>query len=136
VILRRGLALLLVAAAATSCAATTYDQSIAQDSAAPPTTTVVPTGTPAELLPRLVDEASHLSALIASGGDKQSAVDRLQALWSAVQAEVTRRDRDIATEIGAEIEKGRKAAQFNRPGSADKAYRNLSALVQAYLAGP
>jgi hypothetical protein len=132
--LRRGLALLLLTGAATSCAATTYDQSIADDSAAP-TTTVLPTGSPAELLPQLVDEASHLSALIADGGDKQSAVDRLQALWSAVEAEVTRQDRDIATEIGAEIEKGRKAAQFNRPGSADKAYRNLSALVQAYLAG-
>jgi hypothetical protein len=127
------LVLALLALASTSCAATTYDSTIAAETHAP-TTTVVPTGTAAQLLPQLVDQASHLSALIADGGDKQELVNRLQALWTAAQSEVTKKDRDIATEIAAEIEKGRKAAQFNRPAAADKAYRNLTALVRAYLA--
>jgi hypothetical protein len=100
-----------------------------------PTTTVLPTGTAAELLPQLVDQASTLSTLIADQGDKLATVERIEALWAAVDAEVAGKDRDIATEIGAEIAKGRKAAEFNRPGAADKVFRNLTALVKAYLQG-
>jgi len=80
-----------------------------------------------------VAEAAGLSALIADGGDKIAAVERMEALWAAVREEVTRTDREIATEIGAEVAKGRAAATFNRPGAADKVYRNLTALVTAYL---
>jgi len=133
VTLRRSLAFfLLLAVSSASCAATTYDTSITTQTAAP-TTTVLPTGTAAELLPKIVAEAAGLSALIADGGDKLAAVERMEALWAAVRDEVTRTDREIATEIGAEVAKGRAAATFNRPGAADKVYRNLTALVTAYL---
>jgi hypothetical protein len=115
-----------------SCAATTYDTSISSQTAAP-TTTVVPVGTASELLPQLVDEAAGLSKVITDEGDKLAVVERMEALWSAVRTEVTTVDRDIAVEIEAEIGKGRAAATFNRPGSADKVYRNLNALVHAYL---
>jgi hypothetical protein len=128
------LTLLVLSVTTASCAATTYDSSIHVGTLAP-TTTVLPTGTPAELLPQLVDEASQLSTLIADAGDKMAAVERIEALWAAVDADVTGKDREIATEIGAEIAKGRSAAVLNRPGAADKVYRNLTALVQAYLAG-
>jgi len=129
---RRTLALILLAASSASCAATTYDTSISSESAAP-TTTIVPTGTAAELLPLVVMESSVLSELIVDKGDKIGAVERMEALWAAVEVEVVRTDRDIAIEIEAEIAKGRAAATLNRPGSADKVYRNLTALVQAYL---
>jgi hypothetical protein len=128
----RTLALLAFVTTTASCAATTYDSSIKTGTLAP-TTTVLPTGTAAELLPQLVTEASGLSALIADDGDKIAVVERMEALWAAVQTEVTRGDRDIATEIAAEIAKGRDAARLNRPGAADKVYRNLTALVQGYL---
>jgi hypothetical protein len=128
----RTLALLLLATSTASCAATTYDTSINVDTLAP-TSTVVPAGTAAELLPMLVTEAAGLSALIVDHGDKIATVERIEALWAAVHDEVARKDRDIATEIEAEIAKGRTAATLNRPGAADKVYRNLSALVQAYL---
>lgn len=131
--LRYPLALALLLISTTSCAATTYDTSISSQTAAP-TTTVLPTGTAAELLPRLVTEASTLSKSIAEQGDKASVVARIEALWEAVHDEVVGKDRDIATEIDAEIAKGRSAAELNRPGAADKVYRNLTALVQAYLA--
>ena len=127
----RTLALLLVISTA-SCAATTYDTSISDDTAAP-TTTVLPVGSAAELLPQLVAESAGLSALIVDNGDKIAAVERIEALWAAVSVEVTRADRDIATDIAAEIAKGRAAATFNRPAAADKVYRNLTALVEAYL---
>jgi len=129
---RRSLTFLLLAVSTASCAATTYDTSITTQTAAP-TTTVLPTGTAAELLPKIVAEAAGLSKLIADGGDKIAAVERMEALWAAARDEVTRTDRELATEIGAEVAKGRAAATFNRPGAADKVYRNLTALVTAYL---
>ena len=125
-------ALLVLAASTASCAATTYDTSISTGSLAP-TTTVLPTGSAAVLLPMLVTDASQLSAVIVDAGDKFAIVERIEALWAAVRDEVTAKDRDIAIEIGAEIAKGRTAARLNRPGAADKVYRNLTALVQAYL---
>ncbi|HZX54586.1 MAG TPA: hypothetical protein VFE86_07885 [Ilumatobacteraceae bacterium] len=128
----RSLALLVLASSTAACAATTYDTSITTQTAAP-TTTVLPTGSAAELLPKLVTEASGLSALIADSGDKLASVERMEALWAAARDEVTRKDRELATEIEAEVAKGRAAATFNRPGAADKVYRNLTALVEAYL---
>ena len=126
------LALLVLAASTASCAATTYDTSISTGSLAP-TTTVLPTGSAAVLLPMLVTDASQLSAVIVDAGDKFAIVERIEALWAAERDEVTAKDRDLAIEIGAEIAKGRTAARLNRPGAADKVYRNLTALVQAYL---
>ncbi|MEP7045422.1 MAG: hypothetical protein ABI949_02015 [Ilumatobacteraceae bacterium] len=122
----------MLAATSAACSPTTYDTSISTASPAP-TTTVLPTGTAAELLPMLVTDASGLSTLIADSGDKIATVERMEALWAAVRDEVTVKNRNVATEIGAEIAKGRAAATYNRPGAADKVYRNLTALVQAYL---
>jgi hypothetical protein len=124
--------LLVLAASTASCAATTYDTSISTGSLAP-TTTVLPTGSAAVLLPMLVTDAGQLSAVIVNAGDKFAIVERIEALWAAVRDEVSAKDRDIAIEISAEIAKGRTAARLNRPGAADKVYRNLTALVQAYL---
>jgi hypothetical protein len=129
---RSTLVLLILVISSVSCAATTYDTSISAETAAP-TTTVLPSGTAVELLPQLVTEARGLSALIVDQGDKIAAVERIEALWAAVRTEVVGKDRDIATEIEAEIAKGRSAATDNVPGAADKVYRNLTALVQAYL---
>lgn len=128
----RTLALIVLATSTASCAATTYDTSISTGTLAP-TTTVRPIGTAAELLPQLVTESAGLSALITGDGDRIATVERMEALWAAAQTEVTNGDRDIANEIGAEIVKARNAATLNRPAAADKAYRNLSALVKAYL---
>jgi len=128
----RTLAILVLATTTASCAATTYDTSISTETLAP-TTTVLPVGTAADLLPQLVTESAGLSALIVDGGDKIATVERMEALWAAAQTEVTKGDRDIANSIGAEVVKSRAAATFNRPAAADKAYRNLKALVTAYL---
>jgi len=132
VTLRSSLAVLVITLSTASCAATTYDTAITTQTPAP-TTTVLPKGTAAELLQLLVKQAAGLSTLIANQGDKMASVERMEALWAAVRDEVGRTDREIAIEIEAEIAKGRAAATLNRPGSADKVYRNLTALVQAYL---
>jgi hypothetical protein len=126
------LTIFVLAVSTASCAATTYDSSISTATLAP-TTTVLPTGTAEELLPQLVTVAAGLSALILDSGDKLAAVERMEALWAAVRTEVTGKDRDLATEIGAEIAKGRHAAVFDVPAGADKVYIALKNLVQAYL---
>jgi hypothetical protein len=133
--LRLTLAILALATSTASCAATTYDTSISTQTAAP-TTTLLPRGSAAELLPTMVATAADLSNLIAEQGDKTANVERVEALWAAVQAEVTDKDRDLATEIAAEIVKGRDAARLNRPAAADKVYRSLKDLVRAYLSLP
>ena len=94
---------------------------------------MLPKGTAVELLPQLVTESAGLSALILDGGDKIAAVERMEALWAGAQTEVTNGDRDLANEINAQVVKSRAAATFNRPAAADKAYRNIKVLVQAYL---
>jgi hypothetical protein len=129
----RTLAVLVLTALSVSCAGTTYDSSINVGTVAP-TTTIVPVGTAAELLPTLVTEAAGISKLILDKGDKASAIARIEALWKAVSDEVTKHDRDLAIEIEAEIAKSSRAARLNIPGGADKAYRNLTTLVKAYLA--
>ncbi|MGZ4701682.1 MAG: hypothetical protein ACXV98_10760 [Ilumatobacteraceae bacterium] len=129
----RTLTLLILSVSTASCAATTYDTAITTVKPAP-TTTVLPKGSAAELLPQLVTEAATLSSLIVGEGDKLAAVERIEALWAAVSAEVTGKEPDLASEIGAEIVKGRTAAVLNRPAAADKVYRDLTALVKAYLA--
>jgi hypothetical protein len=129
----RTLSILILSVSAVSCSPTTYDTSITTAKPAP-TTTVLPTGSAAVLLPQLVTEASKLSSLIVGPGDKLAAVERIEALWAAVSAEVTGKDRDLATEIAAEVVKGRAAAVLNRPAAADKVYRALTALVKAYQA--
>ena len=130
--LARTLALLVLTTTTASCAATTYDTSISTETLAP-TPTVLPTGTAAEQLPQLVAESAGLSALILNSGDKIAKVERMEALWAAVHAEVTKGDRDLANEIDAQVVKSRAAATFNRPAAADKVYRNLKVLVAAYL---
>ena len=132
--LGKSLALLVLTLSTASCAATTYDTSITTETLAP-TTTVLPTGTAAELLPQLVTAAGGLSTLIVDEGDKFALVERMEALWAAVHSEALGKDRDIATEIDAEVTKARSAATLNVPGAADKVFRNLTALVRAYLAG-
>ena len=77
---------------------------------------MLPKGTAAELLPQLVTESAGLSALIVDGGDKIANVERMEALWAAVSAEVTARDRDLANSIGAEIVKSRAAGHVQPPG--------------------
>lgn len=129
------LAALVLATSTASCAATTYDTSISTGTVAP-TTTVLPTGAAADLLPTLVVTSADLSSLIADGGDKTANVERVEALWAAVRAEVTAKDRDLATEIAAEIAKASKAARLNQPAAADKAYTSLKRLVAAYLSLP
>ena len=115
------------------CAPTKYDETITTGSVEA-TTTTTPTGSPTELLPRLVAEAASLSEIIANKGDDGAVAEEIAALWSAAVEEVSVTRPDLLPDLQANVERCGVAAKFNRPADADKAYRNLNVLVEAYLA--
>jgi hypothetical protein len=124
-----GIAAALVAA---GCSPTTYDETVTTGSVAA-TTTTMPTGTPEELLPRIVIEAATLSEVIANKGDDTAAAQRIAALWATIVDEVSVTRPDLLPDLQANVERCAIAAQFNRPADADKALRNLTVLVDAYI---
>jgi hypothetical protein len=116
-----------------SCASTTYDSAIPSDPPAAVTTTV-PTGDAATLLPRLVSSAASLSAQITGRGDKTAVADQIVSLWDAAKQEVGKNRPELLGDFEANVVRCTNAARFNRAADADKAYRNLQALVTSYLA--
>ena len=122
----------LAALSLSACAKTTIDSSI---TAAPivAVTTTLPTGSAAELLPRLVAEAAKLSSLIGSAGAKNDQMHLINNLWAAARVEVAAKNADIAVTFDAAVDLCAKGTQFNRPADADRCVRNLTTLANSYL---
>lgn len=130
------LPLVAVTLLATGCASTTYDETLATTATtAVATTTTVPTGTAAELLPRLRDEAASLSGVMIDEGDADAVAERIVALWEAAGQEVGRTRPDLVDSFDDNVALVLKAVQFSRAADADKASKNFDALVDAYLGG-
>ncbi len=118
-----------------SCSGTTYDASLASSTTAvAATTTTLPTGTAAELLPRLVAEAGSVPQLMIDGGDARSAVERLTALWEAARDEVRSTRPDLVDGFEQQVARFDQAVQYKRVADADKSLKNLVVLVDAFLA--
>jgi hypothetical protein len=128
----RALAVGCVGAIVPSCASTTIDSSVTEAPVVEVTTTL-PSGTAAELLPRLVSEVGKLSDIIGSGGDKGGQLDVIDNLFDAVRPELADTDGVAALAFDGAIELCRKGTRFNRPADADKCLRNLTALSDSYL---
>ncbi len=118
----------------TACA-TTYDSTMATDPSATSTTSTLPSGTAAELLPQLAAEASALSAVMIAQGDASAQTDRIQQLWDAARVEVGAHRPDLLADFLANVARIHRAVQFKRSADADKAAKNLTVLVNAYLVG-
>lgn len=117
------------------CGGTTYDASLASSTTAvAATTTTLPTGTAAELLPRLVAEAGSVPQLMIDGGDARSAVERLTALWEAARDEVRSTRPDLIDGFEQQVARFDQAVQYKRVADADKSLKNLVVLVDAFLA--
>jgi hypothetical protein len=113
--------------------ATTYDASVATVADATTTTSTLPTGTTPELLRQLVTEANGLSGLMATGGDAADQAARIAQLWAASRTEVGATRPDLLADFLANVAKCGTAVQFKRAADADKAAKNLTILVKAYL---
>ena len=140
-ILRRSIALVAGTLVLSACGATVYDESAATTTVVA-TTTTLPSGTAPELLPRLVSALSDLSILIGPipdelrpDGDKRRQLAEIEALWAAVEREVTADDAETAETLTRMVGLARQAVEKNRPADADKAAKFSAQVVNAYLAG-
>ena len=122
----------VVVAAVAACSPTTYDESLATDAGAT-TTSTLPVGTAADLLPLMLDEVAGLSAKVSAGEGAEDAASRIEQYWTAVEGEVTATRPEMVEDFEFVVSRCRSAADFDRPADADRAYRNLESLVDAYL---
>jgi hypothetical protein len=139
--LRRSIGLVAGALVLSACGATVYDESAATTTVVA-TTTTLPTGTAAELLPRLVSALSDLSILIGPvpddlrpEGDKRRQLAEIEALWDAVEREVNADDPETGETLQRMVDLARQAVEKNRPADADKAAKFAAQVVNAYTTG-
>jgi len=127
-----GIALVL---SATACD-TTYDSSISTTSTAPdvaaPASTL-PSGTAAELLPLMLAEVQALPNRVATNDGSRGAATRIEELWAAVKPEIEANQPALVPDFEFVVRRSRAAADRKRPADADRAFKNLEALVEAYL---
>ncbi len=126
------IAAVCVVAVLTACGPTTYD-STADTQPRDATSTTLPTGTAAELLPLLLAEVQGLPTRVMNADGDGAAATRIEQLWAAVSTEIEATQPELVPDFEFVIRRCRAAADRNRPASADRAFKNLSTLVQAYL---
>ncbi|MCU1395399.1 MAG: hypothetical protein JWM34_3827 [Ilumatobacteraceae bacterium] len=133
-ILRRAaLGLTFVTVLATAGCATTLINPTATNPN-PATTTTVPSGTPSALLTRLLSEAGQLSTAIGNDDGKGEQIMLVDNLWTAVRPAVAAKDGVLANQLDDMVALCQRGEKYNRPADADKCFRNLTELVDAYLA--
>lgn len=129
--LRRAPILALALAAATACAPTTYDASVAT-TAASTTTTTIPAGSVEDALDAMLAEVSTLGRKVEAGSGDQDAAALIEVIWSTVRDEVAASRPELLADFEFVVSRCRLAADRNRPADADRAYKNLRVLVDAY----
>ena len=116
-----------------ACTGTTYDAT----ESVPQTTTVVsttlPSGTVADLLPRLLDEAASLSTVLDQRGDVRGVGQRIQNLWNVIRPQMDEVDPRAVGSFEAALALSMRAVDHGRRADADKAAKNLRILVDHYL---
>lgn len=133
---RRAFAALVGPAAAlglTACSST-YDASLvtSPDTVAA-TTTSLPSGTVAELLPRMLAEVKGLSELVAANSGDDEAATRIEQYWAAMKDEINATHPDLVESFEFVVRRCRAAADRSRPADADRAYKNLQTIADSLL---
>ncbi len=123
----------LVALGLAACGPTTYDATAETTPPADAVTTTLPTGTAAELLPLMLAEVESLPLRVMNADGDGAAATRIEQLWTAIQPEIQANDPDLIPDFEFVVRRCRQAADRNRPADADRAAKNLAALVAAYL---
>jgi hypothetical protein len=116
-----------------ACSPTTYDASASTEPAADATTSTLPAGTAAELLPLMLAEVQGLPLKVMNAKGDGAAATRIEQLWAAVQPEIEANRPELVPDFEFVVRRSRAAADRNRPADADRAFKNLTSLVQAYL---
>jgi len=89
-------------------------------------TTTAPTGSPDELLQRLLTTAYTLSTAIADGDGREVLAD-IEGLWLAISSQLPRTE--FVDDTGYQVEVMRNAVERKRPADADKASLRIGELI-------
>lgn len=116
-----------------ACSPTTYDSSAETTPPAAATTTTLPTGTAAELLPLMLAEVQGLPLKVMNAKGDGTAATRIEQLWAALEPEIEANRPELVPDFEFVVRRCRAAADRNRPADADRAFKNLTTLVEAYL---
>lgn len=85
------------------------------------------------MLPLLLAEVQGLPTRVMNADGDGAAATRIEQLWAAVSAEIEATQPELVPDFEFVIRRCRAAADRNRPADADRAFKNLTTLVQAYL---
>jgi hypothetical protein len=129
-ILGGGAAALLLTGALSACA-TTYDTS-ATTVPATSSTVFVPTGSTAELLTAITDEAGTLSEQLVDNDGQRATLARIQAQWEVVRPVIEADRPELLNGFDMAIAHVGRSVERRRPADADKAAKNLAVLVAAF----
>ncbi len=121
----------LLVLVASGCSPTTYDSSdTAPDSVV--TTTTLPSGTTTELMTRWLEQSRGLSTLIADSNGEKEAMGLIDNLWAGITQDVGAKRPELLGGFEGVLAMQHRAVDGKRPADADKAYRNLDALITSF----
>lgn len=114
------------------CSPTTYVDTSTTTSVAV-TTTTLPTGTLEELLPVMLAEVQDLPRRVAEADAPGAAATRIEQLWAAARPAVETDWTDLVESFEFVVRRCRAAADRKRPADADRAFKNLTTIVNTIL---
>jgi hypothetical protein len=126
---------LVTAVAALAACSTTVDPDIAvrDTSLATTTTLFIASGSNAELLDELLEEASRLSEAVVANEGQHDIIARIDTIWEAARPGVEYAVPGRLPAFDRAIAMLHTAVDRRRPADADKAYTNLQNLTAAAL---
>ena len=133
--MNRRIAVVAVAVAVGMAAcSSTYDPSLATTATtAAATTSTLPSGSVADLLPRMLAEVKGLSEKVAANEGDNASAALIEQYWQAMRAEVEAAHPDLVDGFEFVVRRCQAAADRRRPADADRAYRNLKTIADALL---
>lgn len=124
-------AIVVAVALLSACAPTTYDATVAP-TVAPTTSSTVPIATVDDALAAMLVEVETLGRKVEAGQGDQEAATLIENLWAVARDEVAATRPELLADFEFVVSRCRLAADRNRPADADRAFKNLRVLVDAY----
>jgi hypothetical protein len=123
----------LAVSVAVGCSPTTYDESAATPATEATSTTALVSNDPVEVLPVMLDEVASLAQRVVDNDGAGSAATRIEQMWAAIEPSVRDARPELVSGFDFVVRRCRDAADRKRPADADRAFKNMEALVESYL---
>lgn len=81
----------------------------------------------------MLTEVADLARRVAEGDGDGDAAARIEQMWAAISVAVAAERPELVEDFDFVVRRCRDAADRDRPADADRAFKNLQALVAAYL---